>query len=141
MGLVHTLVAEVLAHLIDALETAYYQALQVQLRSDTHIHILIKGIEVGHKRTSTRSSWYILQYRGINLCIASIIEDATQSTYYGGTLQECLFHTFVHHEVNITLTVAQLWVVKLIISHTILILHYRQWLERLTQKGQFLSVD
>ena len=44
---VHTLVAEVLADFINTLETTYDEALQIELGSDTHIHILIECVEVG----------------------------------------------------------------------------------------------
>ena len=47
MGLIHTLVAEVLTHLIDTLETTYDEALQIKLSGNTHVHVLIKRIEVG----------------------------------------------------------------------------------------------
>ena len=51
MSLVHAFVTEVLAHLIDTLETTYDEALQVELSGNTHIHILIERIEVGDERT------------------------------------------------------------------------------------------
>ena len=51
MVAVHTLVTEVLANLIDTLETTYDQALQVELGGDTHVHILVERIEVGDERT------------------------------------------------------------------------------------------
>ena len=51
MVTVHTLVAEVLTDLIDTFETTHDEALQVEFGGDTHIHILIEGIEMRDERT------------------------------------------------------------------------------------------
>ena len=74
MVAVHTLVAEVLANLIDTLETAHDEALQIQFGGDTHIHILIEGIEMGDKRTGRSASCNHLQGRGLYLSVASLVE-------------------------------------------------------------------
>ena len=50
VSFVHTLVTEVLTHLVNSLETTYDEALQVELGSNTHVHVLIQGIKMGDER-------------------------------------------------------------------------------------------
>ena len=141
MSLVHTLVAEVLTHLIDSLEASYDEALQIELSSDTHVHILIQRIEVGDKRTGRGTTGNVLQDGGVNLRITCTIENATQRADDGGTLQEGLLHALVHHQVDIALAITKLRIVELIVSHTVLIFHDRQGLQGLRQQRQLLAMN
>ena len=82
-------VAEVLADFINTLETTYDEALQVELGSDTHVHILVERIEVGDEWAgrSTIKEWaeigvsedwaYVLRKAGFNL-ISDIREEKAQ---------------------------------------------------------------
>ena len=140
MVAVHTLVAEILANLIDTLETAHDEALQIELGGNTHIHVLVEGIEMGNERTGRGTSGNHLQGRGLHLGIAGFVQYATQGAEHGGTLQESVLDTVVDHQIDIALTVAQFWVVEFIVCHTVLVFHDGQWLERLRQQCQFLGV-
>ena len=131
MGLVHTFVAEVLAHFVDALETAYDEALQVELGGNTHVHVLIQCIEVGDERTCRSTTGNVLQDGGVDLSVAGIVENTTQGTDDGGTLQESIFDALVDHQVDITLAITELRIVELVVSHTILIFDNRQGLQGL----------
>ena len=51
MVTVHTLVTEVLTDLIHTFEATHDESLQVEFCSDTHIHVLIEGIEMRNERT------------------------------------------------------------------------------------------
>ena len=112
MGLVHTFVAEVLAHLVNAFKTAYNQTLQVQLCSYTHVHILVQSIEVCHEGTGTGTAGDVLQNRSVNLCIACIVQDATHGADNSGTLQEGFLNTVVYYQVNIALTITEFRIVE-----------------------------
>ena len=131
VGLVHTLVAEVLAHLVDTLEATYDEALQVKLSGDTHVHILVERIEVGDEWAGRSTTSDVLQNRSVHLRISGVVKNATQGADDGGTLQEGIFHTLVDYQVNIALTIAQLGVVELVVSHTVLVFHDRQGLQSL----------
>ena len=141
MSLVHSLVTEVLAHLIDALETAYDKALEVKLSSDTHIHILIERIEMSDEWSCRSATSNILKDRSIHLSVASAIEDGAHSADDISALEECFLHSVVYYEVHIALTVAEFWIIKLIVSHAILILYDRKRLERLGEESEFLSMN
>ena len=112
VGLVHAFVAEVLAHLIDALEAAHDEALEVELGSYAHVHVLIEGIEMGHERTCRGSTRDVLQDGRIDLRISRLVKDAAHSTDDGGALEKGLLHAGVNDEVHVTLAVAHLWVIE-----------------------------
>ena len=140
MSLVHTLIAEVLAHLVDTLETAYDEAFQVELGGNTHIHILVERIEVGDERTGRCSTGNTLQGGGLYLGVTVLIEHVSQGPQYSGTLQESIFYSLINHQVNITLTVTQFGIIKLIVCHTVFVFDDRQRFQTLTQQGHLLGV-
>ena len=138
---VHTLVAEVLADFINTLETTYDEALQVELGSDTHVHILIERIEVGDEWAGRSTTGNALQGRSLYLSITCVVEYAAECAEYGSTLQEGFLYAIINDEVNVALAVTQLWIIELVVSHAILILHDREWLQALREQAQFLGVN
>ena len=96
---------------------------------------------MGDEGTSRGTTCDVLQDRCVDLGLAGIIKNVTQRADDGGTLQEGILDTLVDHQVDITLVVAELGILKLIVSHTVLILHDRQRFQRLRQQRQFLTVD
>ena len=141
MVAVHTLIAEVLADFINTLETTYDEALQVELSSDTHVHILIERIEVGDEWAGRSTTGNALQGRCLYLCITCVVEYAAECAEYGSTLQEGLLYAIINDEVNVALAVTQLWIIELVVSHAILILHDREWLQALGEQAQLLGVN
>ena len=140
MVAVHALVAEVLAYFIYTLKSAYYQALQVKLRGDAHVHVGVECVEVRYERPCARSAGYCLQRRRFNLGVSGLVEHFPYSPYHRGALKESVLHAIVNNEVYVPLAVAQLWVVKLVVSHAVLIFHYRQGFEALREQRQVLRV-
>ncbi len=136
MGLVHALVAEVLAYLVHALEAAHDQTLEVKLGGDAHVHVLVERVEVRDKGTRARTARDALQDRGLHLGVARVIQYAAQGTHDGGPLEEGVLHALVDYQVHITLAVAQLGVVKGV-EHIALgvRLHDRQGAKALAQHG------
>ena len=141
METVHTLVAEVLANLINALKAAYDKAFEVELSGDTHVHVDVQRIEVRDERLCTCSAWDILQYRSLYLGIAAVVEELTHSTKNDGTLEEGILHTIVDDEVDVALTGPLLGVVELIVGHSVLIFDDRQRLKTLGEQLDILDVD
>ena len=128
---VHTFVAEVLANLIYTLETAYYQSLKVKLCGDAHKHLLIESVEVCDEWAGGSTAGNRLECWCLNLSVSCLIEHAAYGADDCCTLQECVLDAIVYNQVNITLAVSQLRVVKFIVCHTILIFYDRQWLKAL----------
>ena len=125
MVAVHALVAEVLANLIDTLKATHDEALQVELSGNTHVHILVEGIEVRDERTSRGTTGNRLQGGRLYLRIAGLVEHAAQRADDGSTLQEGFLHALVDYQVDIALAVAQFRVVELVVGHTVLIFNNR----------------
>ncbi len=142
MGLVHALIAEVLAHLVHSLEATHDEALQVELCGNAHIHVLIERIEMGDERTGRGTTGNVLQYRGVYLGISGIVEDTANGADDGGTLEEGVLDASVYDEVNVALTIAQFGVVEGVIYLAVGIgLHHRQWLQALAQHGHLHHVN
>ena len=74
MVAVHTLVTEVLANLVDTLEAAHDEALQIEFGGYAHIHILVEGVEVRHERTRRGTAGNHLQGRCLHLGIAGLVQ-------------------------------------------------------------------
>ena len=98
MVAVHTLVAEVLSDLIDALESAYDESLQIELGGDTHVHILVERIEVGNEWTGRSTACDALEGWSLYLCITSVVEYAAQSAEHGSTLQEGFLYAIINDD-------------------------------------------
>ena len=105
--LVHTLVAEVLANLVDAFEAAHDEPLQVKLGRDTQIQINVERVVMRDERPRTGAARDRLQDGRLYLHIAGFIECVAQSLDSDGALSERLLHIRVNDEVYITLAVAQ----------------------------------
>src|SRR3954451_18851396 len=68
------LVAEVLVDLVDALEAADYQPLQIQLVGDTQIEVLVELVVVRDERTGERAAVQTLQDRGLDFEEAAAVK-------------------------------------------------------------------
>ena len=95
MVTVHTLVAEVLTDLIDALEATHNQTLEVKLGSNAHIHGNVQRIEVRDERASGCTTGDGLQGRCLDLSIACIIKHLAHGLHHQCTLQESILHTSI----------------------------------------------
>ena len=73
------LVAEVLADLVDALEPADDQALEVQLVGDPQEEVAVELVVVGHERPRQRAAVERLEDRGLDLEEAALVEPARGS--------------------------------------------------------------
>ena len=141
VGLVHTLVTEVLADFIYTFKTTYNQSLQIKFRCDTQVKVYIQRVMVRDERAGACSTGNRLQDRRFHFSVSGFIESVTQCFHYGGTLQECLFHTVVYHQVYITLAITEFGIFKRVVSYAVFIFYDRQRFDRLGKYGQFLGMD
>ena len=94
------------------------------------------------ERTGRCSAGNVLQDRGVHLSITCIVDDAAHGADDGGTLEERLLDAGIHHQVDVALTVAQLWIIEGIVNLAVGIrLHHRQRLQTLAQHSQLQHVD
>ncbi len=141
MELVHALVTEILANLVDALEAAHDEPLEVEFGGDAHIHVDTQRVEMGDEGTCRGAAGNALQRGRLHLRVAMLVEKLAHGAQYGGALEEGFLHTVVHYKVHIALAGAKLGVVELVVGHAILIFHDGQGLETLAQQRQFLGVN
>ena len=136
MGLVHTLVAEVLSHFVYALETSDDETLEVELGSDAHVHILVQRIEMRHEGACTGTSCNVLEDGGVHFGISGLVQDAADGAYDGGALEEGFLDTAVDDKVHVALTVTEFGVIEGVEHLSAGLFYHGQRLEALTQEGQ-----
>ena len=135
MGLVHTLVAEVLRELIHSVVAAYDKPLKVKLVGDTKIKRNVKRIVMGNERAGRSSSGDALEDRGLNLEAACLVEVLAHSSDNLSPLDEGLLHLRVHDKVYVALAVAKLGIGEGIEHLAVHLLDYRKNAKRLRKKS------
>ena len=120
MAGIHTLVAEYAPQLIDPLDTAHDQPLQVQLRGYAQIHVYIQGVVVGDKRPGGGAAGDGVEHRGLHLHVASVLQEAADVADELGADDKVAAAILVDDKVHIALAV-----LKLRIGHAVELLRQR----------------
>ena len=102
------LVAEVLADLVDALEPADDQPLQVELGRDPEIEVLLEVVPVGDERLREGAAVARLQHRRLDLDEAVGVEVAPDRRDDAAAGEEVGPRLLVHQQVEVALAVALL---------------------------------
>ena len=137
---VHALVAEVLADLVHAFETAHDQALEVEFRGDAAVHLLVERIEVRHEGARRSTAGNVLERGGFHFRVARFVEDGTEGADGLGTLVERVLHLRIDDQIDVTTAVAQFGILKGVVDHAVLFLGGGERLEALGQHRNFASV-
>ena len=95
------LVAEVLADLVDALETADDQALEVELGRDPKVERLVEFVVVRLERPGERAAVSRLQDRRLDLDEALVVERAANGRDHPGAEHEVGACVLVHQQVEV----------------------------------------
>jgi hypothetical protein len=106
------LVAEVLADLVDALEAAHDQALQVQLVGDPEVEVAVERVVVGHERPRQRPAVERLQNRRLDLEEAALVEPVPDRPHDLRAQDEQLAGLVVGDQVELAVAVARLDVLE-----------------------------
>ena len=109
---VHALVAEDTADLVDLLEAADDQTLEVQLGCNTHVHVDVQRIVMGDERTCCRTARDGVEAGRLNFHKAAAIHEAADLAHDCRALLEGVTYLGVDDEVNVTLTVAHIGVLQ-----------------------------
>jgi len=97
------LVAEVAVDLVDAVEAADYQPLQIKLRRDAQKEIEIKSVVMRGEGTCRRAAGDLLHHRRLDFEIAATVEELAQGFQSFCPLDEDLAAFEVDEEVHIAL--------------------------------------
>src|SRR5215210_364845 len=106
MAAVHTLVAEVLAYLVDAFETTDDEALEIELVGDPQIEGLIQRVMLRRERSGRGSAIERLQRRRLNLDEALTVEEFADCRDRARTSLEDSADVGIGDQVSVALPVA-----------------------------------
>ncbi len=101
-----TFVTEVAVDLVDTLETTDHQTLQIELRSDTQVHVDVQRIVVSDERTRGGTTRDDLHHRGFHFHEALFIEEFTDTGNHLGADHEGLAGLFVGDQIQVALAAA-----------------------------------
>ena len=102
------LVAEVVADLVDAIEPAGDQPLEIQLVRDAQVEILVVAVVMGRERPRGRAAVQRLERRRLHLEEAAAIEAGAQRRDDAAAQQRRAPRLLVHQQVEVALAEARL---------------------------------
>ena len=135
----HALVAEVLAELVDALEAAHDQALEVQLGRHAQVEGAVELVVVRRERPRARAAVERLQDRRLDLDEADAVEVGAARGDHARAPQRVLAHVGVDHQVDVALAVARLDVGQAVVQIGQRVLAGREQLELLEPQRQLAA--
>ena len=106
------LVAEVLADLVDAVETAHQQSLQIQFGSDAQVEVAIQRVVMGRKGTSESAAGQGLEDRGLHLHEALGVQIAAHGRHQLAPRPQLPGDVGIAHQVDVALPVPGLAVLE-----------------------------
>ncbi len=125
------LIAEILADLVDSIQPAHDEPLQIELVGDAQVYLLIQGVVVSGEGSRHRPSIHGLENRCLHLDEPAGIHEATQGGDDVTAQDEDAARLFVDDKVQVSLPVAGLHVLQAVPL-------LRQWPEGLGQQGQLV---
>ena len=105
MSGVNTLIAEYSADLVDSLQAAYDQSLQVQFQRDAKLHVLVQCVVVSLKGSCGSAACIGYQHRCLHFHEVSRIQEVTDLLDDLGSLDKGLPGLCVHDQVHISLAI------------------------------------
>ena len=105
---VHALVAELAADLEDAVHAAHDAALEVELRGDAQVALLVERVEVRGEGARVGAAERLLQDGRLDLEVALVLHEAPDAGDDPRAVDERLLDLGVHDEVDVALAVADL---------------------------------
>src|SRR5206468_3505331 len=137
LGVVHrrgSLVPEVPVDLVDALEAAHEQALEVELGGDAQVEVEVEGVVMCLERPGDRAAGDRLHHRRLDLEEAARVEEGADPTNEPRAHREAPARLGFDDEVHVALPIARLHVLQ---SLPLL----GKWPERLGQERKALHGD
>ena len=105
---VDTLIAEHSADLVDALQPADDQSLEVELERNAELDILVERVVVGLEGSCRGAAGVRDQHGGLDLHEALLVQKTADLRDDLAALDKGIAHVLVHDEVDIALTVARI---------------------------------
>ena len=102
------LVAEVAIDLVDAIESADDEALQVELRGDAEKEVLIERVVMRLEGPGRGAAGNLLHHGGFDFEVAAVVKELAEGAKDAGALDEDLAAFEVGEEIDVALAVAKL---------------------------------
>ena len=131
---VDAFVAEVPADLVDALQAAHQQPLEVQLQRDPQLEVGIERVVMGRERLGQRPTGHGLQDRRLHLRVPAIVELAADRPQHGGARRDVLTGRRVGDEVQVAPPLLEIGVLQAMPF-------LRERTERLRQHGERIHLE
>ena len=131
---VKTLVAEDAADLIDPLESADDEALEVELQGNAELEVLVQGVEVGLEGAGRSAAGVGDQHGGLDLHEVAVREEAADACDDLRAFHEDFAGGVTHDEVDVALAIAHVGVLEAVEF-------LRQGGQGLGQESELLGVD
>jgi hypothetical protein len=112
---IHALISELSAHLIDSVQSTDDEHLEVELRSDTEVHIQVKIVVVSNERLGGGTTGLGVKHGGLDSDEIPVIEPAADVGVDLGTGDEDVSDIVVHHEIEVALAESLLGVLEAIV--------------------------
>ena len=141
MGLVHSLIAEILRELIYSVVSSDNQPLEIQFVGNTEVERNVERVVMGDERPCCRASRDGLENRSLDLEAARIVEILAHGCHNLCSLHEHVLHLRVHNEVHISLPVAEFRVAECVEYLSVCLFHNREHLEGLAEKCQLFRMN
>ena len=110
---VHAFVAEHMTHLVNTVQSADDQPLQIKLVGDAHIQIDVKGVVMSDKRPCVGSAGNRRQDRRVHLHVTVVLfQHPFDLVYDLCSLDKSVANLRVHNQIHISLTIAKIRVLQ-----------------------------
>ena len=141
VGPVHAFVTEIFGKFVNAFESPYDQAFQIQFISDAEVQRNVQGIVVCDERTGGGTSRNGLENGRFHFHVTAFVEEIAHGRKYLCPFAEDVLYLSVYHEVDVPLTVPEFWVGKRIKHSAVFFFNDRQRTQGFCQHGQAFGVD
>ncbi len=127
-------IAEVAVDLIHALQAAYHQPLEIQLRRNAQVEIDVERIVVRFKRTRRGPAGDGLHHGRFHFDITARIQKTPDRLHHFAAFDKNITHVLIHDQVHVALAIAQLHVLQAVPF-------FRQGQQVFTKEGELFRVD
>ncbi len=131
---VKALIAENTADLIDALEAADDQALEVEFQGNAEFEVLVESVKVGLEGAGCRTAGVGDQHGSLDFHEVALCKEAADACDDLGTLDEDITGCVAHDQVDIALAITCVGILQAVEL-------LRQGSQGLGQQGQFFGMD
>lgn len=112
---IHALISKLSAHLIDTVQSTDNKHLEVELRSDSEVHVHVEIVVVSNERLSCGTTGNGVEHGGLDGDEVPVVEPTANVGVNLGTGDEDVSDVVVHHEIEVALAESLLGVLETVV--------------------------